>query len=96
VASIPATNWVVVTGDGIAYKGPCVVKTIVLHPDAAGDYADIYDGRDATSGTKFCRIENAADTTLPIDLGEGVVFGKGIFVDGYDSAVETTVAFVPL
>jgi hypothetical protein len=89
-----ATHWQHVTGDGMAYDGPCIVKAIVFHPDTAADYADIYDGRDATSGTKFCRIENAVDSTLAIDFGDGVLFGKGVYVDGIDSAVETTVAFM--
>lgn len=94
--SAPATSWVKVAGDGLAFNGPCIVKAIVFHPDVATDYADIYDGRDATSGVKFCRVENAVDSTMVVDFGDGVVFGRGIFVDGYDSAVETTVTFIPL
>lgn len=96
VAMTPSTHYLNVAGDGIAYKGSCILKAVIFHPDAAGDYADIYDGRDATSGTKVFRIENTVDSTLAANLGDGILFGKGIFVDGIDSAVETTVAFVPL
>ena len=94
--SAPATHWLRVAGDGLVHDGPCLVKAIVLHPDSAGDYADIYDGRDAVSGTKFCRVENAVDSTLPIDFGDGIIFGRGVYVDALDGAVETTIAFVPL
>jgi hypothetical protein len=92
----PAPAWIRITGDGVVHEGECIVKSVIMHPDAAGDYADIYDGRDATSGVKFCRMENAVDSTLALNLGDGVLFGRGVFVDGYDSAVETTVTFIPL
>lgn len=91
-----ATHWRRVAGDGLVYDGPCIVKQIIFWPDADGDYADIYDGRDTTSGEKFCRIEVANSTTRHIGLGNGVHFGRGIYVDGIDDAVETTVAFIPL
>lgn len=92
----PATHWHRVTGDGQAWNGPCVLKTIIFWPDVAADYADVYDGRDATSGIKFCRVEADVDGTKTVDLGEGVQLGRGIYVDGIDAAVETTVCFTPL
>lgn len=88
-----ATQWELVKGDGIAYNGPCVLKTIIFWPDEAADYADIYDGRDTTSGVKFCRVEADVDETKVVGLGDGVLFSRGIYVDGIDSAVETTVVF---
>lgn len=90
-----ATHWVKIPGDGLVYDGPCIVKTIVFWPDANADYVDIYDGRDTTSGIKFARIEAAASTTQRLNLGNGVLFGRGVYVDGIDAAVETTVCFVP-
>lgn len=92
----PSTHWEQQLGDGLIYDGPCIVKLIVFWPDEAADYADIYDGRDTTSGTKFCRIEADVDETKSHNLGAGVHFGRGIYVDAIDSAVETTVAFIPL
>lgn len=91
-----ATHWLRVLGDGLIYDGPCIVKFIIFWPDANADYADIYDGWDAASGVLFCRIEAAAQTTRHIGLGQGVRFGQGIYVDGIDAAVATTVGFVPL
>lgn len=89
-------RWTRVTGDGIAYSGPCLLLDIVFWPDSDADYADIYDGRDATSGKKFCRVEAAASTTRHLRFGQGIPFDRGIYVDGYDSAVQTTVIFEPL
>lgn len=91
-----ATHWRLVTGDGLIYDGSCLVKLIIFWPDVAADYVDVYDGRDTTSGKKFCRIEADVDGTKAVDLGDGVLFGRGIYVDGIDAAVETTVAFIPL
>jgi hypothetical protein len=92
----PATHSLRVVGDGQVYDGPCIVKVVVMHPDAADDYADIYDGRDTTSGTKLFRVRSATTSTAVANLGDGIVFGKGVYVDGCDSAVETTVSFIPL
>ncbi len=91
-----ATHWRRIAGDGLVYDGPCVVRHIIFWPDAAADYVDIYDGRDATSGDKFCRLEAETDQTRHLGLGQGVLFGRGIYVDGIDAAVETTICFVPL
>lgn len=91
-----ATHWRRVAGDGLIYDGPCVVRQIIFWPAGDTDTVDIYDGRDATSGEKFCRIEVNNDTTRHIGLGQGVLFGRGIYVDGSSATAETTVAFVPL
>jgi len=85
-----------IVGDGLAFSGPCFVTHIIMWPDADADYADVYDGRDATSGKKFCRVERAAQNTAHISLGQGAYFDVGIYVDGKGSAVETTVVFIPL
>jgi len=89
------THWVRITGDGLVYDGPCIIKQVIFWPDADADHTDIYDGRDPTSGTKFCRIESATQNTRHISFGQGVPFGRGIYVDGIDAAVETTIAFTP-
>jgi hypothetical protein len=91
-----ATRWVRVVGDGLVYTGPCVVFHIVVWPDANGDYADVYDGHDTSTGKKFCRIECPVQLTEQVSLVPGVPFDRGIYVDGKDSAVETTIIFEPI
>jgi hypothetical protein len=85
-----------VVGDGLVYRGPCTIFHIVFWPDANNDYADIYDGFDTNSGKKFCRIEAPVQLTEQVSLVPGVVFDRGIYVDGIDSVVETTIVFEPL
>lgn len=90
------TRWVKVTGDGLAYSGPCLLMGLIFWPDANADYVDIYDGRDDTSGKKFCRIESSVQVTWPFCFATGVPFDVGIFIKAIDAAVETTVVFDPL
>ena len=89
-------RWVRIVGDGLAFSGPCLLTHIIMWPDANADYADVYDGRDTTSGKKFVRVEAAVQTTRHINLSQGVRFDVGIYIDGKGSAVETTVVFIPL
>lgn len=84
-----------ITGDGVAWQGECVLKQVILNVDAGSDWVDIYDGLDATSGEKLLRMKSADIVTRSISLGEGVLFSVGIYLDGIDSAIETTVLFEP-
>jgi len=90
-----ACTYVRVIGDGRAYQGAAVVYEIVFVPISANDYVDVYDGLDATSGEKVFRIISSAATTLPVGFSDGVRFNHGIYLDGIDGEVETTVCFQP-
>lgn len=89
-------GFVRIVGDGLVYAGRCLVKGLVFWPDADADHVDVYDGVNTTIGKKFCRVEVAVSTTRHIGLGQGVVFESGIYIDGTDGAVETTVLFESL
>jgi len=83
-------------GDGRVYQGAAIVHAIVLNPDAAADYVDVYDGLDATGGEKVLRIIAATATTTTVVFPAGVRFSRGVYLDAKDGAVETTVFFQPL
>lgn len=91
-----AYSYVRVVGDGRAYQGAAEVCGILFLPISANDYVDVYDGLDVTSGEKVFRVISAAATTLPLSFPEGIRFNHGIYLDGIDSEVETTVFFRPL
>lgn len=91
-----ATHWRRVEGSGLIYDGPCIIKAIIFKPFETDDYAEVYDGRDATSGEEFVTVISSVVVTWCLCLGEGVEFGRGIYVKGIDDKVETTVAFIPL
>jgi len=89
-------RWARIVGDGMAYDGPCLLHSVNMLPITANDYADVYDGRDAVSGKLFARFISSVVVTWCICYAEGVPFDQGIYVDGKDAEVETTVVFTPL
>lgn len=90
---IEGDGHVLIKGSDLAVEGPVILRGLIFWPDADADYADIYDGLDATSGKKFCRIESSTSITWAWSFEHGVQFDNGIYVDGIDDAVETTVIF---
>lgn len=88
--------WTLVKGDGVAVQGRCLLLGLIFWPDVDTDYVDIYDGLDSTSGRKFCRVETAVSTTRHVQFGQGVEFSSGVYVDGVDPAVQTTIIFEQL
>ena len=92
---MPEEKWVRIIGSGLVYSGHCHLTAIIFWPDADADYVDIYDGRDATSGKKFCRIETSFSLSWHFNFSHPLGFDMGIYVDGIDDAVETTVCFIP-
>ena len=93
---MPKQRWVRVAGSGLVYIGPCMIHTVIFWPDTGGDYVDVYDGRDATSGKKFCRIESSVVVTWCFCFGVGLEFDEGIYVTDNDEGTETTIVFTPL
>lgn len=88
--------YVRIVGDGRAHQGAALVKGIIFTPISANDYVDVYDGLDATSGEKVMRIISSTVISWYFGLTCGVRFNRGIYLDGKDDEVETTVLFVPL
>ena len=89
-------RWVHLYGNGLVYAGPCLLHDVIVTAPTAGDTADVYDGRDATSGKKFASVVVAANLTWQVTMPEGVPFDRGIYIDAADNDVETTVVFTPV
>jgi len=92
---MPCT-YVRVEGDGRAWQGAALVKGIIFLPVTANDYVDVYDGLDTDSGELVCRIISAAVITWNFSFTCGVRFNHGIYLDGIDGEVQTTILFEPL
>ncbi len=93
---MPDRRWVRVAGSGLVYSGPCLVNSVLFLPTTANDYVDVYDGRDATSGKRFCCIISSVVVSWCFCFAEGVPFDKGIYVKDIDGGTETTIVFTPL
>lgn len=89
-------RWTRVVGDGLVYTGSCLVKNLVLEAGDDERYVDVYDGRDATSGKLFARFQLLNETTYCYSFGDGVPFGRGIYIDAESGEENTTVVFEPL
>lgn len=88
-------RWVRKAGSFLAFSGRCLLTHVIVYPDAADDYADVYDGRDATVGTKLACFRCIGKGTEQFDFGDGILMDGGIYVDAFDDAVETTIGFTP-
>lgn len=96
VEMVREQRWVRIVGDGLAWSGSCLLTHIIFWPHTTTQYVDVYDGRDVTSGKKFCRLDMSSGNTHHISLGSGVRFDVGIYLDGLHAEDETTVVFVPV
>lgn len=88
-------SWRRIVGDGQVYSGPCLVCGFIGWFDGGTAYIDIYDGRDATSGKKFARWRGYYNRTLHMNLGSGVRFDLGVYIDAEEATQETTVILIP-
>ena len=88
-----ASGWTMIKGSGLAVEGPCVLLGVIFTPDTTNDYVTIYDGIDAASGRKFAKITTAVDVTWPFHMSCHPLFAAGVYVEGIDSAVETTIIY---
>lgn len=86
-------GYVTITGDGLAVEGPCLVCGLILQPNANADYCTVYDGLDAVSGKEFLVIDTSTIITRELLFPCPVRFNHGVYIDGLDSAVKTTVIF---
>lgn len=93
---MPNRRWVRVTTDGVVFSGPCLVHSIIATPGGANEYHDVYDGRDATAGKLFCRVQTHTQQTKSVNLGQGAPFDTGIYVAMQNVGDVVTIVFTPL
>ncbi len=77
--------------DRVICEGPCKFWGILVTGRDAGADITVYNGRDATSGTRFHKFMGREDLTLPFLQPEGVRFDGGMFVDVGEDILEATV-----
>ena len=90
------TLWEWRKGSGLIYTGACLLRSVHFMPSADAAHITIYDGRDATSGTKYHKIISAVQTTRSMREAHDVRFSMGIYVVAANAADEVTVVFTPV
>jgi len=78
-------SWYRGSGSGVVVATPCDFIGALVTCSAAGDYIDIYDGADATSGRKIARLAGSgagsfwfAPGTFRLSRGLYIVSSVGV------------------
>jgi len=86
-------TWARIKQSDVAAVGHVHVTRVILEPAAAADYIEIYDGVDPTAGKLFAIMHAATRTTRTMNLGDGVHFDRGVYIEGSAAGVRSTVCF---
>lgn len=87
-------QWVNLAADGIVTPSPAYLICITLTVTDAGDYVDVYEGRDTTSGKKILRMKALANRSVSFNFTYPVYCDGGIYVDFSTDDSEATIAFI--
>lgn len=85
-----------IVGDGLAWSGRCQLTNVLFKPSGSDQYVKVYDGRDATGGKLVFELLVKVEESKEVNLGEGVCFSVGIYIDAQGATDATTVIFKPL
>lgn len=69
------------TASGPATRDPALLLGVQITPSSDGGNATIYEGQDATSGRKLCRLYGHEEQTRQFRFARGIPCERGIFVD---------------
>ena len=84
------------TADGIVTARPAVLCCIILSVATTGDYIEIYEGRDATSGRRLCKIKALVGRSVTFNISNGVLLERGIYVSFLKTDSDATLIWFPV
>jgi hypothetical protein len=90
-----SNRWLCLDGSQIVYHKGLLLKGVVINCHASDGYSTLYDGLDATSGRKICRINGASKVSTQLDFGEGIRVERGLYVAFGDHTDQVIVYFDP-
>ena len=82
------------TDSDIVTTHPAYLCCTILSVGAAGDYIDVYEGRDASSGRKVFRLEALANRSVPFNIVHPALCERGIYVSFSTTGNEATIFWV--
>lgn len=89
-------SWANVTADSTITRSPAYLCCVALSVGTNGDYVEIYEGRDASSGRKILKIKALANRSQAFNFRSPVRCDRGIFVAFSTTGSECTITFRPL
>lgn len=90
------TAFVNLTASGIVTRQPAYFCCISFTATDSGDYVDVYEGRDATSGRKVVRVKGLANRSQSFNFTYPPLCERGIFLDFSTDDTEATVDYRPV
>jgi hypothetical protein len=82
------------TASGVVIAEPCLLSSIILTVETAGDYVKIYDGQD-DGGRLVVTLEAAANRSTIYSDGKGILFPRGIYAEFQKTDSEATFLLCP-
>lgn len=67
----------------------CVILTV----EDSGDYIDVYEGRDASSGSKILRLKALANRSVSFNFSRPIYCDRGIYISFSTTDSEATVVW---
>lgn len=79
----------------VIYKGPCIIRCIMLAGDGANVDCQVYDGVNA-QGKMRAHIEALSGTTFHFDPPGGVLFRTGLYIAVNAANAKVTLTLAPV
>jgi len=87
------TGFTRLTADAAVTTEPAYLYCVILTVVDSGDYVDVYEGRDANSGSKILRLKALANRSVSFNFSKPIYCDRGIYVDFSTTDSEATVVW---
>ena len=82
------------TDSSIVTTHPAYLCCTIVSVVTAGDYIDVYEGHDASSGRKIFRLEALQNRSVSFNFTHPVFCERGIYVEFSTTGNEATVVWI--
>lgn len=87
-------GWTVLTGSAAVTRHPAFLCCVTLTVIDAGDYVDVYEGTDSSSGRKILRMKALANRSQSFNFNVPIYCERGIYVEFSTDDSEATIVWV--
>lgn len=81
---------------GVVTRQPAYLCCVSFSATDSGDYIDIYEGRDATSGRKVVRVKGLQNRSVSFNFTNPPLCQRGIYVNFSTDDTEATINYRPV
>ena len=88
-------GWTVVSQSALITSQPVYLVCVNLTVETNGDYVEVYDGRDDSSGRKVIKIKALANRSVNFNLTTPIYCESGLYLSFSATDSEVTVIWLP-